>query len=386
MVARRSSAGAAARRIADTATAVASEPKAGPFASAARALHAIGLWVLPLVAEGDGKSPHVQDFTRWQRRPGRAALAKWEECWPDANIGILTGNLVVVVDVDDATLIPKMLERFGPTPLQVRTPSGGGHLYYRASGEDCTTLRPGLPVDIKAQGGYVVAPPSIRPSGEHAGRQYELHGSWDDVRKLPALRHGTLPRSNEVATDNPIRLRAIPVGVRSRTLVRELLRKVHHVDTREDLLDVARTIADQHFEYHPASPFTDADIEKAVGWVWKTHSEGRNWVGRPAQVTIAVAELDMIAVHPHSSDMALLLVKLRLAHSGLNAEFAISPKAMADKFVIPAWRDWRRYRNAFRALVEIGLLEIIHRGGARPGDVTICRFACQGYNCGTQSN
>ena len=116
MVARRSSAGAAARRIADTATAVASEPKAGPFASAARALHAIGLWVLPLVAEGDGKSPHVQDFTRWQRRPGRAALAKWEECWPDANIGILTGNLVVVVDVDDATLIPKMLERFGPTP------------------------------------------------------------------------------------------------------------------------------------------------------------------------------------------------------------------------------------------------------------------------------
>jgi hypothetical protein len=270
--------------------------------------------------------------------------------------------------------------------LQVRTPSGGGHLYYRASGEDCTTLRPELPVDIKALGGYVVAPPSIRPSGEHAGRRYELYGSWDDVRKLPVLRHGSLPRSNEVATDNLIRLRAVPVGVRSKTLVRKLLREVHHVDTQEDLLDVAHTIAEQHFEHHPASPFTAADIEKAVGWVWKVHSEGRNWVGRPAQVTVNVAELDMIAVHPQGSDMTLLLMKLRCAHSGLNPEFAISPKAMADKFVIPAWRDWRRYRNAFRALVEIGLLEIIHRGGARPGDVTICRFACQGYNCGTQSN
>jgi hypothetical protein len=150
----------------------------GPFADAAEILRRAGLTVIPLIGDGDGKPPNVSGFTRWQRRPGLATLTRWSKRWPGANVGIVTGKQLVVVDLDsdDPGLVKKMIERFGPTPLQVATPSGGRHLYYRSSGERSTNLRASLPVDIKGMGGYVVAPPSIRPSGEFAGRSM----SWLD--------------------------------------------------------------------------------------------------------------------------------------------------------------------------------------------------------------
>src|SRR5215203_6771818 len=109
-----------------------------------------------------------------------------------------------------------MLERFGETPLQTRTPSGGAHLWYRSSGEGCSNLHnEDLAVDIKGIGGQVVVPPSIRPSGVHAGRAYEfLAGSWDDLAGLPKIRPGSLPGRDA----GPVRLRAVKDGHRGTTL------------------------------------------------------------------------------------------------------------------------------------------------------------------------
>ena len=66
-----------------------------------------------------------------------------------------------------------MIERFGDTPLKTRTPSGGCHLWYRHNGEP-GGLSPHIPVQLKAAGGFVVVPPSVRPSGPHADRLYEF--------------------------------------------------------------------------------------------------------------------------------------------------------------------------------------------------------------------
>ena len=98
--------------------------------------------------------------------------------FPEANVGILTGlSRIFVVDIDQAHLAEDMIRRFGATPLMVETPSGGIHLYYRASGERCGDLRrtEQLPVDLKGIGGFVVVPPSVRPSGQHAASST---GSW----------------------------------------------------------------------------------------------------------------------------------------------------------------------------------------------------------------
>jgi hypothetical protein len=85
---------------------------------------------------------------------------------PGGLLAIRTGRIcdLAVIDIDprnggaiDRDLMP-------PTRA-VRTGSGGWHLYYRhPGGALAAKLRDHPGVDIKADGGYVVAPPSIHPS------------------------------------------------------------------------------------------------------------------------------------------------------------------------------------------------------------------------------
>lgn len=94
--------------------------------------------------------------------------AWWAE-WPDANVGIGTGEAsgIVVLDIDAKSGGPVSLERLvverGPLPTtrEVETGGGGQHLYFRHPGEPVKT-RAGVAngVDIRGDGGYVVAPPS----------------------------------------------------------------------------------------------------------------------------------------------------------------------------------------------------------------------------------
>ncbi len=83
-----------------------------------------------------------------------------------------TASRLVVVDVDPdkggtASLAQLVAEGLLPATRYVRTGSGGLHLYYRHPGPHTkircsqSVLAPGL--DVRADGGYVVAPPSVHP-------------------------------------------------------------------------------------------------------------------------------------------------------------------------------------------------------------------------------
>ncbi len=127
---------------------------------------------------------------RWEelehRRADEAEITGWLERWPDANLGIVTGavSALIVLDVDpqhggDESLAA-IEARHGavmPTP-ESRTGGGGRHLYFRHPGgkvRNRVGLAPG--VDLRGDGGYIVAPPSIHPSGRRyawrAGRDPE---------------------------------------------------------------------------------------------------------------------------------------------------------------------------------------------------------------------
>ena len=343
----------------------------GPFAKSAEMLWRAGLMPIPLTGEGDGKPPKVRGFNQWKHRPRIETLRRWSDRWPSANIGIVTGKEVVVVDLDsdNPMLVSQMVERFGPTPLQVRTPSGGYHLYYRASGEECTTLRPAQFVDIKGLGGYVAAPPSVRPSDEFAGRHYELiMGSWEDLSRLPVLRPGSLPKTLTAATELT-RLRVIEEGRRNPTLFRLLLRNAPHCDDFDAIRDVAFTINGDC-----VPPLPDAEVLKTARSAWRYEVEDRNWVGRTGRVYLTADEIAKLITYPRGSDMALLLLTLRRAHWD-HEVFAVSPKAMAAAGVIPGWRrSPDRYRRALALLIESGFLHLQYRGGSRPGDVNRYRF------------
>ena len=109
-----------------------------------------------------------------------AAIRAWWARWPDANVGIATGAVsgVDVLDVDSRHAGDESLEtRFPGLEAAVESLTGGGgrHLcWIHAPGVGSRAgILPG--VDVRGDGGYVVAPPSIHASG----RRYQWEAMHD---------------------------------------------------------------------------------------------------------------------------------------------------------------------------------------------------------------
>jgi Bifunctional DNA primase/polymerase, N-terminal len=149
-----------------------------PFLLAAGSLTACGLMPIPL----RGKRPAID----WKKLQGvRLVDRDWDEAdrylhswWGREhpyNLGVLTGGEVfldetrtsrlVVVDVDDPEA-RELLERTCGWPLTptVRT-SKGWHLWFTHDRPTNRAKVGGVSLDVRGAGGYVVAPPSVHPSG-----------------------------------------------------------------------------------------------------------------------------------------------------------------------------------------------------------------------------
>lgn len=142
---------------------------------------------LPAIPKSQGGNGH-KDAT-----DDEAIIEGWAQKYPRANLGLAcgaaSGILVVDIDVSHGGLASlRDLKERGytlPQTVSVRTPSGGWHGYYRYGHglrNSQSLLGPGI--DIRAEGGYVVAPPS-RLSG---GKCYSWHRAplGADLPVLPA--------------------------------------------------------------------------------------------------------------------------------------------------------------------------------------------------------
>lgn len=350
----------------------------GPFASAAEAWWRAGLAPIPTGGE-DGKKPLVARFTKWSRHPGLNAIRKWIVKYPGANVGVVTGPLsdICVVDIDSAvpTLLQQIVERCGDTPLKTHTPRGGYHLWYRYNGEASADLAPHIPVQVKAAGGFVVVPPSVRPKGFYAGRSYEfIEGTLADLTRLPALKPGSIDRVAETAI-NPTRLRAIKEGRRNNSLFRHLIARAPHCDDREALLDVGMTFG--QLDCDPNLPI--AEIVKTVNGVWRMYEEGRLWA-KCAEPRVVVPRT---AINALSGDALKFYLKLQLSHFD-RPQFALAPKAMAERQVVPGWSH-QKYRAVREELLEKRYVKMLHKGGCRPGDPSMFGFSTPCVVTGTGS-
>jgi hypothetical protein len=115
-------------------------------------------------------------------------IRKWWRLWPDSNIGIRTGAPgIVAIDLDTPAAAAALLELAEGRPLGgLAIATGRGRqLWYHApelddvpSGRD---LRGIAGLDVRARGGYVIAPPSRHYSGVEyrvAGGQFEPLPTW----------------------------------------------------------------------------------------------------------------------------------------------------------------------------------------------------------------
>jgi hypothetical protein len=144
-----------------------------------------GFEVFP-APEGKKKSHKSEQYSgvKWGKTTDREEIRRDFRKWPDANVAIVTGvtSGIFVVEADtseghgvDGLASIKMLEaEHGPFPdtHMVISPSGSIHRYYRHPGggvkiwNSTSELAPG--VDVRGDGGMVIAPPSIKPGvGEY---------------------------------------------------------------------------------------------------------------------------------------------------------------------------------------------------------------------------
>lgn len=129
--------------------------------------------VIPMQAHG--KRPAIRWLEFQHRHAAESEIEDWYTRWPDGNVGIVTGVIsgLIVLDIDpkhggDASFA-ELIQQHGPLPHTIEAITGGGgrHLYFAHPGgrvRNKVGLAPGI--DLRGDGGCVVAPPSIHSSGK----------------------------------------------------------------------------------------------------------------------------------------------------------------------------------------------------------------------------
>ena len=150
-----------------------------------------GLAVFPLIPR-DKKPLTANGFK--DATTDEAKIKEWWSIHPDANIGIATGQIsggIVVIDMD----VDKEKDKDGyhtfvnwcdenylmlPDSWLSITGRGGYHLFFRSAFPVSSRIGWLEDVDIRADGGYIVAPPSIHPNGT----RYEWEQDPDDYELI----------------------------------------------------------------------------------------------------------------------------------------------------------------------------------------------------------
>ncbi len=135
-----------------------------------------------------GKHPRVSWRPYTEKLPSEAQVREWfDEEFYGSNMGVVTGRVsdLVVVDVDGTI---DDFEALGlPKTRTVLTGGGGYHFFYRIGGQPASSgisVTPGI--DIKADGGFVVLPPSKHVTG--------LKYEWLNHMKLTQIDPSMLPK------------------------------------------------------------------------------------------------------------------------------------------------------------------------------------------------
>jgi putative DNA primase/helicase len=205
-------------------------------------------------------------------------IVNWFPTNTRANIGIATGTAsnIFVLDIDEkddvsgmASLV-ELENKYGslPVTLTCATGSGGKHFYFNYPDDKpikCrVAIRPGI--DVRAEGGYVVAPPSIV-----SGNLY----SWIDesvaIADAPAwlihLVGANKPRDAKL-TETPTIGTVIAPGSRNDTIMQsatEHMKKGHPRNVVTDIVLMLNTAA-------CVPPLEDAEVLQIVDNVFRLYS------------------------------------------------------------------------------------------------------------------
>ena len=192
-----------------------------------------------------GKHPRTargfQDASRSAK-----AVSEWWRRWPTANVGVVTGRPsgLVVVDIDPRhggiESMQRLVRAHGPLPdgPRVRTGSGGWHLLFSRPDHSIrnSVNQVGAGIDVRADGGYVVAPPSMHSTGgryvwTRVGEPSAMPSWLERLIDPPQVEHRAVPEPIQLSAaldgwaaaalrGEVERVRRAPNGTRNHTLNR----------------------------------------------------------------------------------------------------------------------------------------------------------------------
>lgn len=151
-----------------------------------------------------------------------AVIAEWWARWPAANIGIAMGGpaRLTALDIDGAageTALQELVRQHGnvPTTLESRT-GKGRHVFFVVP--EGVEIHPsvgalGKGIDVRAQGSYIVAPPSLHVSG----RRYQWENDFP-IASLPGWLSRLLNNPRPPVPIDGDRAEQIPEGRRNNAL------------------------------------------------------------------------------------------------------------------------------------------------------------------------
>jgi hypothetical protein len=228
-----------------------------------------------------GKHPRVKDWVNVATAdPTRIRV--WWRWWPDANIGVPTGevNGIDVIDIDprhggDETWTRIIRGKTLPITTFVQTGGGGDHVYFTHTPgvtSGANVLGPGI--DVRGDGGYVLGVGSLHASGQ----RYDHHvGSG--IAEAPSWLMSAV-RGSERAGRSVDRTRGGGGPRRPASHWRRLLEGVHDGEGRDEALtsvagmllhdpdippDQRLPLLKQFNEWHCVPPKSDRDIRRIAG-------------------------------------------------------------------------------------------------------------------------
>gem|GEM_PF-2944623 len=205
----------------------------------------------------EGKRPLTQHgFKDASTDPRR--ITAWRHRWPNANIGMPTGEAsgVFALDVDRLEALEELEREHGKLPdtLTVRTPSGGLHLDFRHV-EGITNSPGGLPagIDVRGEGGYVLVPPSAGYEWESRSEVAEAPEWLLELIRTRPQTVGERPKATAEIDGGPI-----PEGRRNQSLA-SICGRLH-----DGTRDLPQLVADLHAinEERCDPPLPSAEVEK----------------------------------------------------------------------------------------------------------------------------
>lgn len=121
-----------------------------------------------IIPVGKDKRPLISWQEFQNRIPKKEEVEGWYKKWPDAGIAIVTGKVsgILVFDIDPRNGgSPDPFKKYNT--VESLTGGGGNHFIFLYPDFSVPTIPSILQgVDIKSDGGYIVVPPSLHPSGK----------------------------------------------------------------------------------------------------------------------------------------------------------------------------------------------------------------------------